>query len=449
MNITICGHAGLFIETEKSRVLIDPILRVTPLASGGVAHILARELDLSQLPQPTLVVVTHAHLDHFDPESLMLLPRDVPVLAPEDSRLLAQLANIGFTRISSLAAWQSLEHRGIVLTATPSDTEIDEFGLVIRSKEATLWHMSDAEAGPDVAFRIVKEFGPVDVASVKFQPASRVQSQVIRSLGACFDKADVVRSLETACLCKPKMAFPYAAGIRFHGDAVWFNKHALPFRPDEISRLLNLRLAGDGRAVTVLPGDLLSIQRGDVVHLPQSAKFVRHDPTGGGEIEWEPIEPSTLMGVTDEERAELRRLLIDVFQGPFAEWLHRECHPEGRLSSLLEFDVQWQLVVHTGPTTRLEFGIDFSTPGLAIVEGRNPYANFFAHVAGKALYRHLRGDAGPEILYACGNVRVYEKIVSVKNGRIWAPPVQGWDLFEHLPELLTFFLRYRHKLTLL
>jgi L-ascorbate metabolism protein UlaG (beta-lactamase superfamily) len=445
MHVTICGHAGLFIETAENRVLVDPILRQTPLASGGVVHTLPRRLDLSRMPAPTLVVVTHAHLDHFDPESLELLARDVPVMAPQDDRMLEHLRRLGFSRVSVVGPWQSFTQGDIVLTATPSEAELDEFGLLIQSQGTTFWHMSDAEAGPEDALQIVREFGPVDLISVKYQPASRVQAQTIRSLGACFDKAEVIRSLETASLCEPRMAFPYASGVRFNGVHDWLNKHGFPFRADEITHFLNRRLAGNGRAVTVVPGDMFSIKNGDVTHVPEAAKFVTHDATAGGEIEWEPIEPNTLMGVADGEIPELLTLLRDFLRGPFAQWVSVQSQPGGILRNFVHFDVKWQLVVHAGKTERLEFTIDFSAPEIAIVERRDPYANFFAHIAGKGLLRNFRGEAGPELLYACGDIRLYEKILSVREGKLWSPPVQGWDLFEHLPEPLSIFLRYRHR----
>jgi UDP-MurNAc hydroxylase len=445
MQVTICGHAGLFIETAETRVLIDPILRQTPLASGGMVHTLGRRLDLARMPAPTLVVITHAHFDHFDPESLDKLSRDVDVMVPPDEHMIGELKRLGFSRLSIVGSWQTLRHGDIALTATPSELDIDEFGLVIQSGGATFWHMSDAEVGREGALRIADEFGPLDLVSVKYQPAARVYSQIARSLGACFDKTEVIVSLEAASLCKPKMAFPYAAGIRFTDDYARLNAYAFPFRADEITHLLQRRLAPEGRALTVMPGDIFSIENGNVRHTPQKSTFVSHDRTGGDDIDWEPLEPNPLMGVAAHEKRELRELLMTLLHGPFAKWVGIQSRPGGALGNFFAFDVKWQLVVHAVGNERLEFTIDFSAPHPAIAEGRDPYANFFAHVSGQGLLRLLRGEGGSELLYLCGGTRLYEKILTVKEGRLWAPPVQGWDLFESLPEPLTYFMRNRHK----
>src|SRR2546426_1491840 len=225
MDITVCGHAGLFIETEQNRILLDPILRNTPLASGGMVHTFARWLDLTQMPAPTALVITHAHFDHFDPESLSRLSPTLPVVIPGDKRLREELRKLGFAKLLVLGPWQSVVQGDLVLTATPSETDVDEFGLMVESNGTTFWHMSDAEIDHAAALRIAVTFGPVDLVSVKYQPSARVLSQFLRSLGACFDKEEVIRSLEAACSCRPRMIFPYAAGVRFCGDYDWFNRY--------------------------------------------------------------------------------------------------------------------------------------------------------------------------------------------------------------------------------
>lgn len=80
-------------------MLVDPILHTEPLASGCIEHSFTRALNLDRMPRPSAVVVTHAHVDHFDPRSLRQLPREVPIVAPRDNRLLAQLHAAGFSNV--------------------------------------------------------------------------------------------------------------------------------------------------------------------------------------------------------------------------------------------------------------------------------------------------------------------------------------------------------------
>jgi len=40
-----------------------------------------------------------------------------------------------------------------------------------------------------------------------------------------------------------------------------------------------------------------------------------------------------------------------------------------------------------------------------------------------------------------GDARFCERVIGVRDGQVWAPPVRGWDLYEAVPEPLTFCLR--------
>ena len=87
MKITWLGQAGLLMETEHCRVMVDPYL------SSSVEKINPKNyrrvpVDPTFLVyQPDLILLTHDHLDHLDPETLThYLAKDrapVTVLAPE------------------------------------------------------------------------------------------------------------------------------------------------------------------------------------------------------------------------------------------------------------------------------------------------------------------------------------------------------------------------------
>src|SRR5205823_4266533 len=88
------------------------------------------------------------------------------------------------------------------------------------------------------------------------------------------------------------------------------------------------------------------------------------------------------------------------------------------------------------------YAVDFGSRPRSLVFGAHPGANYLAHVAGGSLLRVLRGDAGAELFHACGDLRLYEKILGVRDGTFWAPPEQGWALYDRLPEPLTWYLRH-------
>ena len=70
MKITWIGQAGLFIETKGLRILVDPYL------SDSVVKINPRNFRRQPIDekflqlQPDVLICTHNHLDHLDPETL-------------------------------------------------------------------------------------------------------------------------------------------------------------------------------------------------------------------------------------------------------------------------------------------------------------------------------------------------------------------------------------------
>jgi L-ascorbate metabolism protein UlaG (beta-lactamase superfamily) len=76
--LTYLGHATVLIELDGVRLLTDPVLRrqVGPLWRGAPRPHVAPLTDLDA------ILISHLHLDHYDPPSLRLLGRDTPIVAP-------------------------------------------------------------------------------------------------------------------------------------------------------------------------------------------------------------------------------------------------------------------------------------------------------------------------------------------------------------------------------
>lgn len=77
-----------------------------------------------------LVIVSHLHSDHFDPEAQRLLSKDLPILCqPGDEEAFRGHGFRSVTPVSDTLVWQ-----GITLTRTPgqhgSGAVLDEMGLV-------------------------------------------------------------------------------------------------------------------------------------------------------------------------------------------------------------------------------------------------------------------------------------------------------------------------------
>ena len=85
MKITWIGQAGLLLQTEKTTVLIDPYLSDSVKAINP-ANWRRVPVDESLFGvKPDVMVFTHSHLDHYDPETVphfISADTAVTVLAP-------------------------------------------------------------------------------------------------------------------------------------------------------------------------------------------------------------------------------------------------------------------------------------------------------------------------------------------------------------------------------
>ncbi|QAT84335.1 Rieske family iron-sulfur cluster-binding protein [Corallococcus coralloides] len=441
MRITVLGHAGLYVEAAGERILIDPVLRDTPLGHGSLVFYPGRRLAPDAVPGPTLLVISHAHWDHFDLESLERLPRDVPVVAPNEASVLTGLRRMGFARVTALESWQSHVHGGVKLTATPSAGDITEMGVLLEAEGTRFWDMVDAEVGPEVGERILAEHGRVHIVAAKYQPQGKLQVQLLWGLGTSFDKRDVARSLEAASVVQPQFVFPYACGLAFQGMHAWMNKQIFPFTQPQVVRLLRARLP-QARAEQLRPGDVLEHRDGGVTLHAQASPFVRHEEALHDQ-DWEPLDSTSLDDpLTPAEADDTRREVEALLAGPFARWLRAHFATEGYLRAFIEYRVVWQLVVHLGPGRRLAYALDFRAPRLALLKGMHEDANYFVHVSGRGLTRSIRRpEISGDLFNLCGDLRLFEKVLGVVDGHFFVPPVAGKELLVSLPDPLTLFFR--------
>jgi L-ascorbate metabolism protein UlaG (beta-lactamase superfamily) len=76
--VTFLGHASTVVEMDGVRLVTDPVLR---RLVGPLYRRVPRPLT-EPLADPDVLLISHLHLDHYDPRSLRLFRRDTPVLAP-------------------------------------------------------------------------------------------------------------------------------------------------------------------------------------------------------------------------------------------------------------------------------------------------------------------------------------------------------------------------------
>lgn len=134
------GQAGFWIETGAHRILIDPYLSDSLAKKyrgkkNDHVRMMPPPIAVEDLPRPDIVLVTHGHTDHLDPETLAPLHArfpDVPFVVPASCEALARDRISKTARLIFADAGDVLAPlAGLSLTVFPAaheDLELDEAG---------------------------------------------------------------------------------------------------------------------------------------------------------------------------------------------------------------------------------------------------------------------------------------------------------------------------------
>lgn len=156
--ITWIGHASFLIQFNDLNILIDPnfanwLFLLKRVKKAGVT--------LRDLPGAELVLLTHAHFDHFHKPTLRRLAGPKMAVAPWGVGELTR--GLGFDRVIELEWWESFQRGDCKITLTPakhwgartlSDHHRGYGGFVLEHQGRRIYH-----AGDSAYFEGFKEIG--------------------------------------------------------------------------------------------------------------------------------------------------------------------------------------------------------------------------------------------------------------------------------------------------
>lgn len=155
------GQAGFWIETGEARVLIDPYLsdslaRKYAGQKNDHRRMIPSPFHPDDLPRPDVVLVTHAHTDHMDPDTLAPLARrfpGLPFVVPAAREDVARSRIGEGARLIPVDAGMRVEPvSGLRLDVLPSAHETRDYdsagrhiflGYAITSGGTTIYHSGD------------------------------------------------------------------------------------------------------------------------------------------------------------------------------------------------------------------------------------------------------------------------------------------------------------------
>jgi L-ascorbate metabolism protein UlaG (beta-lactamase superfamily) len=195
--VTWIGHASFLIQFHDLNVLIDPnfanwLFLLKRIKRAGI--------KIGHLPPIDLVLLTHAHFDHFHKPSLRRLPHPKIAVMPWGMGDLA--CGLGFERLIELEWWESFSRGNWKVTLTPCrhwgarllrDDHRGYGGFVLEHAGRRIYHAGDsayfdgfkeigARLHPEIALLPIGAYYPESFRNVHMGPDEAVK--VFRDLGA-------------------------------------------------------------------------------------------------------------------------------------------------------------------------------------------------------------------------------------------------------------------------
>ncbi|MEO8353316.1 MAG: MBL fold metallo-hydrolase [Chthoniobacteraceae bacterium] len=191
VGITWIGHASFLLQTRTHNLLVDPNWAKWLKVIKRVRH---PGLQIHDLPNIDLVLVTHAHFDHLDRKTLRSIAADQPIVVPFEVGNLVH--DLGFRAVHELHYWEQFECGPLKITLTPChhwgarmlhDSHRGFGGFVIEGGGRTIFHCGDtayfdgfAEIGQrhaiDVALLPIGAYDPPSGREVHMNPEEAVQA---------------------------------------------------------------------------------------------------------------------------------------------------------------------------------------------------------------------------------------------------------------------------------
>lgn len=195
--VTWIGHASFLIQFTDLNVLIDPNFANWLFLLKRVRH---AGLHLKDLPAAEVVLLSHAHFDHFHKPTLRRLPGPRIAIAPWGVAELTR--GLGFDRVLELEWWETFSRRGLQVTLTPSkhwgartlgDHHRGYGGFLLEHQGRRLYYAGDSayfdgftEIGrrgkPEIALLPIGAYEPEGLRRVHMGPEDALRA--FRELGA-------------------------------------------------------------------------------------------------------------------------------------------------------------------------------------------------------------------------------------------------------------------------
>src|ERR1035437_4779145 len=178
MKVTYVGHACMMVESDGTRILMDPWL-TDPTYHGTWWHYPSLELRVRDLPKIDYLYLSHEHPDHFDPPTLRQLDKDIEVIIPtfQRKRFRERVQAIGFRHTVEVDCGEErrLNGSGLSVRLIAPDRAWDDSAILVKDAHTTVLNVNDCHLDEATLERLGQE-QPIDLAFLTFPGASQYPS---------------------------------------------------------------------------------------------------------------------------------------------------------------------------------------------------------------------------------------------------------------------------------
>lgn len=166
MNITWLGQSGYLLKYKGYRLLIDPYLSNIVYEKQGLLRLIPAPLSVEEL-RPDALLISHDHMDHFDPETVAGIHRRFPdcrIAGPESVMVHARKLGVAGAALVPLKAGDEVSFGAMRVRPTPA-FHSDPFavGFLIETEETLLYMTGDTLLEETLAADVMALAGrPVD-----------------------------------------------------------------------------------------------------------------------------------------------------------------------------------------------------------------------------------------------------------------------------------------------
>ena len=197
VTLTRVTHSCVLLDFDGQVILTDPWFSEKPGYHQGEARAYASAADLPPLAG---VVISHGHYDHCDLAAFAAYPdKTVPLVVKRGLGAVAR--RHGFTSVTEVDAWQSIQLGPIRVTATPAKHKVPEVTFVLEGTGRRVFFGADTLRIAELD-EVASRFGELDLALLP------INGLAIRPL---LNRQVVMNAAEAADLTatlRPRLAVP-------------------------------------------------------------------------------------------------------------------------------------------------------------------------------------------------------------------------------------------------